>query len=136
MKRSNIIYFTCIVVCILSLSLKAEAANWKLYYKNAEISQGVNCNIYYNKDSVYYPKQTEEFFGKKRDISFIGMWTKAECQDGTVMKYHLYLSCQERQITLNEIMVNDKYAYPPQLNKTYFIEPNSTDELLVGLFCK
>lgn len=112
------------------------AANWKTYYKNAEIKPGINCNVAYDSDSIYFPKERDGFFGKTKDKSFIGLWTKVECTDGTVTKYHMHVDCSQRQITLKEIMADDQYIYPPQLGRSYYIEPGSTDELLARAFCK
>lgn len=131
--------FVCtilLVLCTLSLFSTAEGSNWKLYYKNTPIKPGLNCNIYYDKESVYYPKEKEGLFGKKKDNSFIGLWTKTICQDNTVIKTHIHLSCQERQVTIKAVMADDQYIYPPQLNRSYYVEPGSTDELLVRIFCK
>jgi hypothetical protein len=131
--------FACTILlslCILSSLSTAEGSNWKLYYKNTPIKPGINCNIYYDKDSVYYSKEKDGFFGKKKDKSFIGLWTKTTCQDNTDMKMHIQLSCQTRQITIKAVMAGDQYIYPPQLNRTFYVEPGSTDELLVKIFCK
>lgn len=127
---------TLLVLWILSPFSTSEGSNWKLYYKNTSIKPGISCDLYYDKDSVYYPKEKEGLFGKKKDKAFLGLWTKKICKDNTVMKMHLHLSCQERQVTIKAVMANDQYIYPPQLNRSFYVEPGSTDELLVKIFCK
>jgi hypothetical protein len=131
--------FVCLFIFFFTLFSfsSAEGVNWKLYYRSGKVDSGVYCDVYYDKDNITYPREVDGWFGKKKDKSFMGLWTKMVCKKrGYVLKTYLTLSCNQRRVTLKELMANDHYIYPPQLNRTYYIEPRSTDELLFNELCK
>ncbi len=131
-------YALLLILLLLLIQLNpAEGADWRMYAKEAPLERGIVGNAYYDKDSIAYPFETKGFFGMKKDKSIISIWTKYVFpRTNREMRLFSYVSCRTREIILKSIISDGHYIYPPFLNRTFGIEPNTTDEKLYKILCR
>ena len=136
-QNTIILIFFPIFLCVPI----AEGANWKLLAKNTPLEAGTYGDAYYDEDSISYPYQTKGLFGMKSDKSYVGVWIKYVFgSSGSLnreMKLLQIISCKQKTITTNSIIFDGQYDYSsPFIDKTFGIEPDTTDEILYKNVCR
>jgi len=129
-------YILAVLIIYLSCNV-ATAENLKCFYRNAEGVGNDDVDIYYDKDSINYPEKKKSFFGEKPNKAIIEVWEVMKfLKSKTEIKTFKRLNCDTRELILKAMIANGTYAYPPQIGRTYPIEPKTTDEKLFKILCR
>ena len=119
---------------MFSIYDKAEAENWKSFFKDEE---GI---WYYDKDSIHYPFNTKGFLGSiKTDRNILRVWTKPVKNDLDFMLFLVELSCPQREIqTIDNVIVTHGISHhlPGSTSIKRTIPPGSWEEKLFNEVCK
>ena len=129
MRILSIFSISIISLFLFSIYDRAEAENWKVYFKDKE-------NVfYYDKDSIHYPYNTEGFSGifKSRNKQIVRVLTKVvSTNSGTEVLTIEQVRCSARAI--QEI---HRYGESTSIDPSpKHITPGSAAEKLLNEMCQ
>lgn len=125
------------VLFVLLVSTQySHSQNLKRYYRNADVGiTGDGADLYYDKDSILYPVNKQGLLGEKRDKSIVEVWEVYKLRSKTEVKLYKRWYCNKRKLTLLSFMIDGRYIHPSTLDQEFYVEPNSSDEVLFKILC-
>lgn len=112
----------------------AFASDWRVLEKNvlSGIGNGV-ADTFYDRSSI---SSVSDDIGD----SVFSVWEKDLLKkpghEIGEIKISKRISCKHRTVSMESIVIDGRYVYPPLLGRVFHIEPDTSDEILFKIICK